>query len=148
MIVRASTLAVQIILYFIQLIQVLADDDYTSMGFTPALNFFVELFAIFIIVGVNAYLIFLYFYWSKNGMDLHLRFKENEKKRELMRKQFKQSRGEAQFDEFGNQIPGGAPRAGEPAPHREVARRQAPDDYEQQQIQMAIAASQGAGGVE
>lgn len=122
MIVRASTMTVQVVLYFIQLIQVLADGDYTSMGFGAVGNFFIELFAIIIILGVNAYLTFLYFYWSKNGMDLHLKFKENEKRRELMRKEYRQNR---EFDEFGNQIPGGAPRAaggatGGLAPHREV----------------------------
>ncbi len=92
--VRLVTMGVQIPLYLLLLIQIFADDEYMGIGIHKAVDAIFEILVVAAIMGLNGYLTFLFFYYGRNGMDLHLRYKEGLRLKKLRKR-------EGPVDEFG-----------------------------------------------
>jgi hypothetical protein len=100
--VRLVTIVLQIPLYFVSLIQVFADKEYMRLGMHPAVDAIFEIITYVVIFSMNGYLAFLYFYYAKNGMDLHLAYLEGIRLKKL-------NKGK-KLDEFGRPIGGQQPQ--------------------------------------
>lgn len=125
---------IQAPLCIVEFVQVIADKRYTTTGIHVAVDIIFVLIVYTVVYALNSYLVFLYFYYGKNGKELHENFKEGIRAK-------KEGRANGRLDEFGRPMPDAQVPAqdGMQAPMGNQGPHIGGEDVmEQQQVQMAI----------
>lgn len=69
-------MCIQVLLYILWVIQSIAEKaEDTDFGSKP-LTVVITIIVVIVVMVMNAYLLFLYIYYGKNGMELHKKFVE------------------------------------------------------------------------
>lgn len=128
-------MCIQIGLYVLWVIQSIAENTEEQDFGSKPLTVIVTILVVVFVMIMNAYLLFLYIYYGRNGMEQHQKYVEDLKRRKELAQQRRNG-------VFSNVVQGGA--AQPQTFQNQIVQPNGPavrNDFEEQQLQMAIQAS-------